>query len=239
MTALAGVVCIALGLAMWGITIAVQSAPRVGALLPAPAWPWAVHGYSRAAAFIAIATATVAVFALVGGSWSPQHLPLLLLIVLGLPAAYTDARELRLPNELTYGLAVSAAASVVVLDLLGGSGIAVRALAGGAGYALLLLAVAVLTPTGRPGRADSGTATLAPTALGLGDVKFAAGVGIVLGWTSISALLTGIALMAIEHLVWTCGCAALRPTGVVRAMNGSALGPWILAAALAVSATSP
>lgn len=239
MTALAVVGSIVLGLAMWGITIAVQGAPRVGALLPAPAWPWAVHGNSRAAAFIAVATATVAVFALIGDSWGPQQLPFLLLVVLGLPAAYTDARELRLPDELTYGLAASAAATVVILDLVGDNGSAVRALTGGAGYALLLLAVAVLTPTGRPGRADSGTATLAPAALGLGDIKFASGVGIVLGWASTNALLTGIAFTAIGHLAWTSGCVALRPTGVVRAMNGSALGPWILTAALAVSATSP
>ncbi len=238
MTALTVVGSIALGLTMWDITIAVQGAPRVGAFLPAPAWPWAVHGYSRAAAFITVAAATVAVFALVGDSWGPQQLPLLLLVVLGLPAAYTDARELRLPNQLTYGLAGSAAATVAVLDLIGDSGSAVRALAGGAGYALLLLAVAVLTPMGRQARADLGYATLAPTALGLGDVKFAAGVGTVLGWTSTSALLTGIACMAIGHLAWASGCAALRSIGVVRAMNGSALGPWIAASAMVVSATS-
>ncbi len=238
MTAVAVVVSIALGLTMWGMAIAVQGAPRVGALLPAPASPWGTHGTSRAAALIALATASLVVLTVVSDSWGAQQLPLLLLVVLGLPAAYTDARELRLPDELTYGLAASAAATVVVLDLVGDNGSAVRALTGGAGYALLLLAVAVLTPTGRPGRADSGSATLAPTALGLGDVKFAAGVGTVLGWTSTSALLTGIACMAIGHLAWASGCAALRSIGVVRAMNGSALGPWIAASAMVVSATS-
>jgi prepilin signal peptidase PulO-like enzyme (type II secretory pathway) len=129
--------------------------------------------------------------------------------------------------------------TVVMLDLYGAHGSAVQSLLGGVGYALLLLSVAILTPTGRRTEAESGTATLAPTALGLGDVKLAGGVGVVLGWTSTDALLVGIALMAIGHLGWSGGCAALRSIKMVHTMHGSALGPWILAAALVASATAP
>ncbi len=74
-------------------------------------------------------------------------------------------------------------------------------------------------------------------ALGLGDVKFAAGAGIVLSWTSTSVLLTGIAVLAIAHLGWTAAGVALRSRRHETGMSGSALGPWILIGALAALST--
>ncbi len=206
----------------------------------APGWNSARRSpATRWGATAAVVLLAVPVFAVLAHGFTPTRVPALLLVVFGVPAAVTDARELRLPNELTYGLAGTAALTVGVLATLGVPGSAVRALLCGLGYAAVLLAIAVCTPTGRTRGAEAGTAPApAVTALGLGDIKLAAGLGIVAGWTSLPALTAALALGAVTHLLWSLGCTLARRTGHASGMSGTALGPWmVLGAVLALYLT--
>jgi len=175
----------------------------------------------------------VLVFPLLDRGFTAALLPALLLLVFGIPAAMIDARELRLPNELTYGLVVTATVAVGILTAFGVPGSVVRAVLCGVGYAGVLLAIAVFTPTGHPRGAEAGTAPLpAATALGLGDIKLAAGLGVVLGWTSLPALITAVAVTAATHFLWIIGCTVARRVGQGSGMSGTALGPWMVLGAV-------
>jgi prepilin signal peptidase PulO-like enzyme (type II secretory pathway) len=237
-------VSVALGGLMWAATIGVSNTPRRGAVLPRPAWPWTGSAKSSRRwlwAFPALGAAGIFLVLTVG--WSPSHVPAVLLVIFGLPAAYTDARELRLPNQLTYGLAATSAITVVILAAGGIPGSAVRGLVCGAGYAAVLLAIALVSPVGAPVVGVAGTAP-APgaAALGLGDIKLAVGLGIVLGWTSLPALTAAMAVTALAHLLWVAGCSVGRKMGCSQGMRGTALGPWMVfgaAAALALALPAP
>jgi leader peptidase (prepilin peptidase)/N-methyltransferase len=231
-------ISLSVGALMWAMTIAVSARPRQGAVLPPPAWPRTrtPPGTHRAFYSVAPILAAGVVFAALYLDHTPAHLPALELMVFGLPAAYTDARELRLPNQLTYGLAAVAAITVLALTstgLPGNTGPALRALGCGTGYALLLLAIALFTPTGRPLKGDAGaSSSTTATAVGLGDIKLAAGLGIVLGWSSLGALTTALLFTAGGHLLWLFGCTLTKRLRQRHSMSGTALGPWMILGAL-------
>ncbi len=225
--AVAAGVSVATAIPMWVMIRTVASTARPGwngpHRAPAPWW-WPVG----------VLLLAVPVFALLAPGFTPTRVPALLLVMLGVPAAVTDARELRLPNELTYGLVVAATAAVGILTAWGIPGRPVLAVLCGLGYAGVLLAIAVFTPTGQAPSVEAGSvAATSVTALGLGDIKLAAGLGIVLGWTSLPALTAAAALTAITHLLWVLGCAAARKMGHSRGMSGTALGPWMVLGAVA------
>jgi len=222
----AGGVSVALTALMWVLARALARTPRTG-------WigPRITPGPCRLPVFLLLPA--VPVFLLLVRGFTAAEIPALLLLVFGIPAAMTDARELRLPNELTYGLVVTATVAVGILTAFGVPGSAVRALLCGVGYAGVLLAIAVFTPTGQPRGAEAGTAPApAATALGLGDIKLAAGLGVVLGWTSLPALIAAIAVTAATHFLWIIGCAVARRAGQGSGMSGTALGPWMVLGAV-------
>jgi leader peptidase (prepilin peptidase)/N-methyltransferase len=140
------------------------------------------------------------------------------LVLLAVPLAFIDNAVRRLPNPLT-----------------------AAALAG----TLALLAAAALTghQPGQLGRAAIGAAVLGgfylllwlirPGGLGLGDVKLAVSVGLVLAWISWQALIAGTFL---TFLLASAYGIALLVTH--RASRGSQLplGPFMLVGALAVTA---
>jgi len=232
MTTSAGTLALALagGVALTALTSVITSTlagtPRPGWIeTRLPARPW---GHT-----VVLTLSTLAVFLLVARGFTPAVVPTLLLLVFGMPAAMIDARELRLPNRLTYGLVVTATLAVGILTAFGVPGSALRAMLGGVGYAGVLLAIAVFTPTGHPRGTEVGTAPApAATALGLGDIKLAAGLGVVLGWTSLPALITGVAVTAATHFLWIIGCAVARRAGQDGGMSGTALGPWMVLGAI-------
>ncbi len=231
-------VSFSVGTLMWAMTIAVAARPRQGAVLPPPTWPRTrtPPGAHRALYCAAPILAAGVVFTTLYLDHTPAHLPAVELLVFGLPAAYTDARELRLPNQLTYGLTAVATITVLAMTstgLAGNTAAALRALGCGAGYALLLLAIALFTPTGRPLKGDTGaSSTTTATAVGLGDIKLAAGLGIVLGWSSLGALTTALLITATGHLLWLLGCTLTKRLRQRRSMTGTALGPWMILGAL-------
>jgi leader peptidase (prepilin peptidase)/N-methyltransferase len=229
MTATAGT----LAAASVGLTTLMWVIARILAGPPRPGWigprimprPWLRP--------VVLLLPAVPVFLLVDRGFTPAEVPALLLLVFGVPASVTDARELRLPNELTYGLAGTAAVAVGLLTAFGVPGSAVRAVLCGVGYAGVLLAIAVFAPTGRPLGAEAGTVSApAATALGLGDIKLAAGLGIVVGWTSFTALTAALAFTAVTHVLWSLGCTVARKTGHTSGMSGTALGPWMVLGAM-------
>ncbi len=222
----AGVVSVALTALMWVLARTLARTPRTG-------WigPRMTPGPCQLPVFLLLPA--VPAFLLLARGFTAAEIPVLLLLIFGIPAAITDARELRLPNELTYGLAATATAAVGILTAFGVPGSAVRALLCGVGYAGVLLAIAVFTPTGQPRGAEAGTAPApAATALGLGDIKLAAGLGVVLGWTSLPALIAAIAVTAATHFLWIIGCTVARRAGQGSGMSGTALGPWMVLGAV-------
>jgi len=225
--AVAGAASVALTALMWVLARTLARTPRTG---------WIGHritpGPCQLAVFLLLPA--VPAFLLLVRGFTAAEIPALLLLVFGIPAAITDARELRLPNELTYGLVVTATVAVGILTAFGVPGSAVRAVLCSVGYAGVLLAIALFTPTGQPRCAEAGTAPAPPvTALGLGDIKLAAGLGVVLGWTSLPALIAAIAVTAATHFLWILGCTVARRAGQVSGMSGTALGPWMVLGAVA------
>jgi leader peptidase (prepilin peptidase) / N-methyltransferase len=112
------------------------------------------------------------------GAADPWVLPAALLFAwLLLVVTVIDARTRRIPNRLTYPLTPALLVLVVAAALANGSpGSALRAVLGGvAGFAALLI-IALINPRG----------------LGMGDVKLAAALGIVLGYLSWGHVIVGI-----------------------------------------------
>jgi leader peptidase (prepilin peptidase) / N-methyltransferase len=111
--------------------------------------------------------------AVAAGVTAPVLMPA---VLLGVLLAEIDFRCLRLPDPLVAALAV---AVLVPLTIVDGSGGRLGRAAVAAGVVLLLHLVIALLPGG---------------GLGLGDVKLAGVLGLLLGWTGWPAVLIGLAL---------------------------------------------
>lgn len=216
--------------AMYLLAALAAEIPRARSPLPAPQLPATVRRWlSSTRRQVWLGSAAVIVVASGATVLAPVYVPAVLLLCLGVPAAYTDARELRLPDELTYALAATTVVTVVSLQATGVGDGAVRAVLSGAGYAGALLLFALLAPTGNRVSAEAGSvATPTPAALGLGDIKLAVGLGVVLGWTSLTALTGALFLTAAGHLLWLIGVSLTRRAGHSRGMTATALGPWMV-----------
>jgi leader peptidase (prepilin peptidase)/N-methyltransferase len=148
---------------------------------------------------------------------SPQTPAFCALAAAGVPLAFIDAREFRLPNTVTLP------AYPACLALLG---VAAPYVAGGAGrftHALIGMAAAV---------AFFGVlALLSPSGIGLGDVKLAGPLGAYLGWLGAAALAVGLVgawlLAAVTGLRLMLAHRADRKTQIP-------FGPFLIAATLGV-----
>lgn len=112
-----------------------------------------------------------------------------------------DARTKRIPNRLVYPSVLVAAAFIVVGDLAGGPLDAIRAGIGFLAYGLGLLVIALIAPKG----------------MGMGDVKLASLIGLVLGSLGLSyvavAAAAGIVLGGVGAIV-ALTLGATRKTGI-------------------------
>ena len=102
-------------------------------------------------------------------------------------AAAIDARQLRLPDKLTYPLAGAGVLAAVIFQIVGWQHGLLAGLACGAAYSLILLAMALLIDV---------------RMYGLGDVKLAAGLGVWLGALSWDRLVA--AFIAAQLILLLC-----------------------------------
>ncbi len=126
-----------------------------------------------------------------------------------------DLRHKKLPNRLVYPAVVAAAVFVVVADLAGGEPDALDAGIGFLAYGVGLLVIALISPRG----------------MGMGDVKLAALIGLVLG--SLGLAYVGVAA-GVGILLGGVGAIIALIAGVGR-KTGIPFGPF-LAAGAAVAA---
>ena len=137
------------------------------------------------------------------------------LILIAVPLAFTDLAVHRLPDPLTATAFTGTLALLTAAALAGHQpGHLARAAIGAAALACFYLALYLI----RPGE------------MGLGDAKLAASLGLVLGWTSWQALLTGTFLGLAMAAV--CGGALIAAHRAGRTSQ-LPLGPFMLAGALA------
>ena len=168
---------------------------------------------------LAAALATAAVVAAVAARfWLTPELPAFCyLAAVGVPLAFIDARQRRLPDVATLPsypaclLLLGVAAPFVA----GGTGRFVHALIGMAAAVAFCLILLLISPAG----------------LGLGDVKLAGPLGAYLGWLGAAAFVTG--LMAAWLL------AAVTGIGLLLARRATLrsqipFGPFLITATLAV-----
>ena len=137
------------------------------------------------------------------------------LVLLAVPLAFIDVAVRRLPDPLTAAAFAGTLALLAIAALTGHQpGHLGRAAIGAVALACFYLVLAVIRPGG----------------LGLGDAKLAASIGLVLGWTSWQALLTGTFAGLALAAVYGGGQMARK-----RATRNSQLplGPFILLGVLA------
>ena len=137
------------------------------------------------------------------------------LVLLAVPLAFIDVAVRRLPDPLTAAAFAGTLTLLAIAALTGHQpGHLGRAAIGAVALACFYLVLAVIRPGG----------------LGLGDAKLAASIGLVLGWTSWQALLTGtfagLALAAVYGGVQMARKKATRNSQLP-------LGPFILLGVLA------
>lgn len=150
---------------------------------------------------VAVAVCFAAITALAGWSWT---LPALLIFAAGgIALSAVDLLERRIPNRMLLVAAPLAAVAILVAAAWQGSIVTLLWSAiGAAGLFLLYLAIALV----------------APAAMGMGDVKLAALVGGVLGFVGLSAILAGVAAIALVG-----GVAALIVIAIRRSAVGQGL----------------
>lgn len=138
------------------------------------------------------------------------------LILIALPAATVDLVEKRIPDRLTLPMAVIALVTVAFpAVIIGDLWLIVRCAAAGAAWAAVLLVLNLVT--GHPGP---------------GDVKYAIGLGVVLGWTGWYAVAAGAAGTYLLAAVVLLPLLALR---VVRLRGSIPLAPAMLTATIAIT----
>lgn len=148
-----------------------------------------------------------------GGEWAA----LLVLGTFAIPLTVIDIRSHRLPNSLTASLFVAVAAVLAVTTLVDPEGHPVPGLVRAAIGALVYVGVTLLIHL------------LSPPALGLGDVKLAASLGLVLAWFSWNALLVGILA---GFILAGLAAALLLLLRRVERRGEIAMGPYLIAGTL-------
>ena len=192
---------------IWGALAGLAATPAVAAL---------AHRLRHAAAHLAVTGwGLLAAGCVIAGAAAAARPPAAaavtaMLLAAFLAAAAVDAAEQRLPDLVTIGAGVLGLAALTAVTLTTGTGSAWRALAGGAIFGGWILAGALLVRDG----------------YGLGDVKLAASVGILLGWASWMTLAAGILVSQIAVTI-------MLLHGRHRGQNRTALGPAFAAGALA------
>lgn len=130
--------------------------------------------------------------------WSPDLPAWTWFVAVGLLLAVIDLREKLLPNRILLPATVAAAGLLTLAAALDGTWPdLVRALLAGAASFAVLLVMALLAPTG----------------LGMGDVKLAALLGLVLGWFGWSAVVLGFLLGFVLQAVVGLALLAVRRAG--------------------------
>jgi leader peptidase (prepilin peptidase)/N-methyltransferase len=143
------------------------------------------------------------------------------LVLLTVPLAFIDSAVKRLPNPLTAAALAGPVALLTVAALTGHQpGHLGRAAIGAAALACFYLLLWLIRPGG----------------MGLGDVKLAVSVGLVLAWISWQALITGTLLAFILASVY--GIALILTRGANRGSQ-LPLGPFMLVGALVAAALMP
>jgi leader peptidase (prepilin peptidase)/N-methyltransferase len=175
------------------------------------------RAFSSLSPSVTLVTGVIVVAVAVRFGASPVLPAFCYLALAGVPLAFVDARQHRLPDLVTLP---SYPASLLLLGVAapfvtGGAGRFVHALIGMAAavgfFALLLL--------------------IAPTGLGLGDVKLAGPLGAYLGWLGTAAFVTG--LMA-AWLLAALTAVALLVTRRATRKTELPFGPFLIAATLGV-----
>lgn len=137
---------------------------------------------------------------------------LLLLVAISIALTAIDLEHLRLPNVLLLTLFVTVLAShVVQTAIVGQLSQLTNSLLAATGLASFFLLVRVVAPNG----------------MGMGDVKLAAVIGLVLGWYGLHVALIG--LMASFVLGGVFGVILLL-SGRANGKSRVAFGPWMIAA---------
>ncbi|MFJ5674197.1 prepilin peptidase [Streptomyces sp. NPDC093097] len=164
------------------------------------------------------ATATALVCAALAAATGPRPelAAWLLLTPVVVLLAVVDQRVGRLPDALTLPLAAAAAATLGAVGwLTGAPGSWLRALLAGLALTAYYLLLHLLNPSG----------------LGLGDVKLALGLGIVLGWYGWPVLVAGGAAGTLLGALYGTYLLLVRRVGRQTAM---ALGPFMIIGAFGV-----
>ncbi|HEY9412304.1 MAG TPA: A24 family peptidase [Jiangellaceae bacterium] len=163
---------------------------------------------------LVLALATAAVWAVLGLAWPGwvAELPAYLLVsALGVAMSYVDLREHRLPDWLTLPALAAGAVALAVAAAATGSWADYGRAWAGAGATTVFYLVLVL---------------IRPADLGLGDVKLAAAVGLLLGWLGWSYVVLGIFLAFVLGGLAGIILLALRK---VKRRTALPFGPFMLA----------
>lgn len=172
---------------------------------------------SRAGSFVTLVTIVAVASVAVRFGLSPVMPAYCFLAAVGVPLAFIDARQHRLPDVATLPaypacLLLLGVAAPFVTGGTGRFGHALIGMAAGAGFFALLLLVS-------------------PAGIGLGDVKLAGPLGAYLGWLGATALVTGLMaawlLAALTAITLLLTRRATRKTEI-------AFGPFLIASTLAV-----
>lgn len=162
-----------------------------------------------------LAGVTAVLWGLLAADGWRASLPAALLVAgLGVAMAYIDIREHRLPDRLTYPAFAGAALALAIAAVVTGDWSSYgRALAAAAVLTVVFLALALI----RPGE------------LGLGDVKLAASLGLLLGWIGWGHLVLGTFLSFAYGGIYSAVLLVLRRAGRRTAIP---FGPFLLAGTL-------
>lgn len=210
--AVAGVAGLAVGPVLHAVAYAVP--------LGEPVWP--LRRPTPLTAVVSVGTASLAalVTAHLGTSW--QLLAQLWLVGLTVVLTLTDLRHRRLPNAVLLPGAVVLAV-LVVLGAVAGHRVATLwgALGGAAGLFVVFLLAALISPAG----------------MGMGDVKLAGALGVVLGPAGLGTVLLAVLVAFAVHAVLA---VALLATRRVSRGTGLPFGPaLLLGAAVALGWFAP